>query len=54
MRPVLARSTTTNAWQRARKGFRRLQQGSEPVNGYSPLACIGLLLSIVLIANIGH
>ena len=54
MRPALVHSTTTNAWQRARNRFRRLQQGSEPVNGYSPLICIGLLLSIALLANIGH
>jgi len=53
MRPALAHSTT-NAWQRARKSLRRLQKGSEPVNGYSPLFCVGLLLSIALMVNIGH
>ena len=41
MRPALAHSPI-NALQRAQKAFRRLQQGSEPANGYSPLFCIGL------------
>jgi hypothetical protein len=53
MRPALAHSPT-NALQRAQRTFRRLQQGSEPANGYSPLFCMGLLLMVVLMATLGH
>jgi hypothetical protein len=53
MRPVLAHSTTT-ALSRARRAILRLQQGSEPASGYSPLFCIGLLLTIAMMATIGH
>ena len=53
MRPALAHSPT-NALQRVQRTFRRLQQGSEPANGYSPPFCMGLLLMVALMATLGH
>ena len=53
MKPALAHSPI-NGLQRAQKAFRRLQQGSEPANGYSPLFCIGLFVTVALMATLGH
>ena len=55
MRFAIAQLTTIGVRHRARRRIGRLHESSEGAQGpYSPLFCIGLLLTIVLLANIGQ
>lgn len=52
MRHALA--TTTSTWRRAQQGVARFRQADTPSATYSPIFCIGLLLTIAFMVSIGR
>jgi hypothetical protein len=43
--------TTTSTWHRAQQGVVGIRQAETPNTTYSPILCVGLLLTIALVVS---